>query len=155
MTIQIKKITFNEIFNVWRFKLWPERSSPIKTHSSMTLNGSIDMNVYNNTATYFGIFDKENLIAANSGHKSSLDEYRSRGLWVDINYRKKGLGKMLLQATIDQARLENCSLIWSIPRKQALSVYLGVGFRKAGDFFSTETASLNCYVIMQLERSRI
>ena len=149
-TFQIKKITFNQILTIWESMLWPRRISSIKTHSSMTLAGGIDMKIYNNTATYFGIVDKEKLIAVNSGHRSSSSDYRSRGLWVDPDYRRIGLGRILLTAAQNQARLENCTLIWSMPRKQSLSVYLSAGFKQHGDFFPTETADLNCYALMNL-----
>ena len=149
-TFQVEEISFDEILSVWQSKLWPDRKSPIKTHSSMTLLREIDMDVYNYTASYFGIFYNKNLIGVNSGHKSSKTEYRSRGLWVDLEYRRQGLGVLLLQKTQDQARIENCSLIWSIPRKESLAVYLSAGFKQHGDLFPTETADLNCYALMNL-----
>ena len=149
-TFKVQNISFDQILSVWQSKLWPDRKSEIKTHSSMTLLDGTDMGVYNYTASYFGILHNNTLIAVNSGHKVNETEYRSRGLWVDPVYRKKGLATALLKETQKQAQIENCTIIWSLPRKSALPVYRKAGFLQFGDFFSTETADLNCYAVMDL-----
>ena len=39
-----------------------------------------------------------------------------------------------------------CEMLWSIPRKTALSAYTKFGFETVGDFFKTETSDANIYV---------
>ena len=148
-------ISFEQIVRIWQNELWPDRQSPIETHSAMTWPYSwpekeIDMEIFNYDATFFGVFSKQKLIGVNSGHKSSEVEYRSRGIWVDPAFRKTGVSQLLFEMTEDQATAEGCEMIWSIPRKTALKAYTKFGFQTVGDYFGTETADANIYVIKRI-----
>ena len=156
MTYTSCEIAWKTIEPIWTSFLWPNRVSPIKGHSSMTwpYDGnplSHDMSIYNYPATYWGVYFGDQLVAVNSGHKTGDRSYRSRGLWVDPLHRKKGLAQRVLELTQKQALLENCKLLWSIPREQALSAYYKFGFITLGDYFTTETAISNIYVFKSLE----
>lgn len=134
----VQQITFQEILPIWQNKLWPNRVSKIETHSAMTWplthhSQPYSMDVFNHPATFFGIFDQDKLVAVNSGHLTAQQEYRSRGLWVDPNYRGMGLAQIILLSTIDQAKQQGAKMIWSIPRLTALSAYERVGFKTVGD----------------------
>jgi len=92
----------------------------------------------------------------NSGHLTPNDKgtkeplwYRSRGLFVLPEWRKKGLGQLLLQRTIKEAIDKGCSHIWSYPNESAISVYLNVGFTQESDFQEAEFGQ-NCYVLCKL-----
>ena len=92
----------------------------------------------------------------NSGHLTPNDKgtkeplwYRSRGLFVLPEWRKKGLGQLLLQRTIKEAIDKGCSHIWSYPNESAISVYLNVGFTQESDFQEAEYGQ-NCYVLCKL-----
>lgn len=108
------------------------------------------MEIYNYPATYWGIYHDSKIIAVNSGHMTAENHYRSRGLWVNEKFRKRGLAQVLLDAASLQAKKEGCSLIWSIPRKTALSSYKANGFTEQGNFFKTETSDANIYAIKLL-----
>jgi GNAT superfamily N-acetyltransferase len=134
----VQQITFQEILPIWQNKLWPNRVSKIETHSAMTWpythpNQPYSTDVFNYPATFFGIFDQDKLVAVNSGHLTTQQEYRSRGLWVDPEYRGMGVAQMILISTIEQAKQEGAEMIWSIPRLTALSAYERVGFKTVGD----------------------
>lgn len=134
----VQQITFQEILPIWQNKLWPNRVSKIETHSAMTWPYThpvqpYSMDVFNYPATFFGIVDQDKLIAVNSGHLTTQQEYRSRGLWVDPDYRGMGLAQRILLATINQAKKEEAKMIWSIPRLTALPAYDRVGFKTVGD----------------------
>ena len=149
--MKIERLTFEQIFDVWNDKLWPNRQSPIETHSAMTwpFEGSprpIDMNIFTYTPTFWGMFIDNKLVGVNSGHKTSDTQYRSRGIWVDPEYRGNGLAQYLFTITEHRAILEKCNMIWSIPRKTALSSYTNYGFDTVGDFIKTETSEANIYV---------
>ena len=149
--MKIERLTFEQIFDVWNDKLWPDRQSPIETHSAMTwpFEGSpqpIDMNIFTYTPTFWGMFIDNKLVGVNSGHKTSDTQYRSRGIWVDPEYRGNGLAQYLFTITEHRAILEKCNMIWSIPRKTALSSYTNYGFDTVGDFIKTETSEANIYV---------
>lgn len=136
--MKTQQITFEQILPVWQHKLWPNRASLIKTHSAMNWpsshpNQPYDMNVFNYPVYFFGIYDQDTLIAVNSGHLTTITEFRSRGLWVDPLYRGKKLAQQILLATIDQAKTSGAHMIWSIPRLTALWPYERVGFVTVGD----------------------
>lgn len=153
--MHIKRISFEQIYPVWKNQLWPNRLSAIETHSAMIwpfqeippFRPPIDMLIFDFTATFWGAYCDNILVGVNSGHQTSLTEYRSRGLWVHPDFRYRGFAKQLLTMTENQARSEGVSMIWSIPRQSALGAYTGTGYVTVGDFFGTETSESNIYAI--------
>jgi GNAT superfamily N-acetyltransferase len=153
--MEYAKITFEQILPVWEEHLWPDRVSPIETHSAMTWPYSwpdkeIDMQIFEYPASFWAAFDGERIVGVNSGHRSSEVEYRSRGIWVDPDYRGQGIAACLFDLLKNQATAEGCEMIWSIPRKTALPAYTKAGFMTVGDFLETETSDANIYAIKRL-----
>ena len=153
--MKLIRLSFDQILDIWQKKLWPNRTSAIETHSAMTwpYEGApeeYDMNVFKYPATFWGLFIDEKLVGVNSGHKTSDTQYRSRGIWVDPDYRKQGIAQNLFNMTKHQAILEKCEMIWSIPRKTALPAYTKFGFETVGDYIVTETSEANIYVKLSL-----
>lgn len=150
-----KKITFEEVFPVWNEKLWLNRKSPIESHSAMAwpfegLVDEYDMSIFDYPATFIGAYDNNKLVGVNSGHKTSDLHYRSRGLWVDPEYRRQGIAQMLFALLENQAVVEQTEMMWSLPRKSALTAYQHFGFRTVGDYIGTETSDANIYAIKRL-----
>lgn len=155
MTMNIIRLSFEDILDVWHEHLWPNRQSPIESHSVMTwpYEGNpdqYDMNIFNFPASFFGVCENDKIIGVNSGHRTTHEQYRSRGIWVHPDYRRKGASQMLFNAVKNQALSENCRMIWSIPRKTALPAYTKFGFQTVGDFIVTETSDANIYVKYEL-----
>ena len=153
--MRISRITFKEIDYIWKKHLWPNRSSAIETHSAMTwpFEGKpdqYDMKVFEYPATFWGAYLDNKLVGVNSGHKTTDEQYRSRGIWVDPEYRKRGVAQMLFLMTAHQAKVEGCEMLWSIPRKIALPAYTKFGFETVGDYIVTETSEANIYVSLAL-----
>jgi len=149
--IQTKRITFDDILLIWSTHLWPDRESAIEEVSAMTwpFEGSpdpIDMRIFDYKPTFWGAYIDNKLVGVNSGHRTTTNHYRSRGIWVDPTYRARGIAQMLFAMTEHQAILERCEIIWSIPRKTALSSYTKFGFETVGGYMETETADANIYV---------
>ena len=143
-------ISWRTILNIWETKLWKNRDSAIETHSAMTwpYSGPIpthSMRVFDYIPYFIGVYDGDKLIGVNSGHRTDDKTFRSRGLWVDPAYRKQGIAQLLFETTEQLALIEGCTLIWSVPRKTALSAYERFGFKTQGDFFGTETSEANIY----------
>jgi len=131
-----KEITFEEIKVLWETKLWVGRESPIKPMSSMTYWRDYDMEIYNKfTPTFWGVFDGSKIVGVNSGHRTDANYYRSRGIWVDPDYRGRGIAQKLFTALERQAIKEDCSKIWSIPRKSAFKAYENYGFKRTSEWF--------------------
>ena len=149
--MKIIRLSFEQITNVWQNHLWPDRESPIESHSAMTwpFEGNpeqYDMNVFNYPATFWGVYIDNKLVGVNSGHQTAGTQYRSRGIWVHPEYRKQGIAQNLFNMTKHQAVLEKADMIWSLPRKTALPAYTKFGFQTVGDFIKTETSDANIYV---------
>jgi len=95
--------------------------------------------------SFFGYFLYDKLVGVNSGHRCSDGSYRSRGLWVNQQYRNQGIGTKLLLVTIDQSKLEVSSFVWSFPRKTSWSTYKKAGFRLTSDWQPSETSEANAF----------
>ena len=146
-----RKISFDTILPIWKNELWQDRTSAIETHSAMTwpFEGApdpIDMNIFDYKPTFWGVYIDDKLVGVNSGHRTDNTQYRSRGIWVDPDYRGRGIAQQLFTSTEHQALVEDCLLLWSIPRKTALSSYTKFGFETVGGYIETETADANIYV---------
>ena len=154
-----KEISFENICHIWQTQLWPDRVSPIETHSAMTwpFDGNqleYDMDIFEYKPSFFGIFENKNIIGVNSGHRTRDNLYRSRGIWVDPKFRKSGVSQLLFDMTQAKAKQEGCHMIWSIPRKSALPAYTKFGFETVGDFFDEGMEfGPNIYVVKELYES--
>ena len=140
----ITEITFDDIFPIWRDRLWPGRVSAIQSNSSMKFLGGYDLHNKTYPATFFGYVVDGKIVAVNSGHKCHDNSYRSRGLLVFHEYRGQGIGQSILLATIEQARKENCDFVWSYPKKSSWRTYAAAGFELAGDWHDSEM-DVNAY----------
>ena len=126
--MKIVNISFDEISDIWASNLWKNRQSPIKHISSMVYLGGYDMSIYNNEPTFFAVKERNKIVAVNSGHMTIDSYYRSRGLWVSEEYRKKGLTYMLFTALNEQAQYEDAKFVWSYPRENSVGAYIKNGF---------------------------
>ena len=150
--MKIKEIDFETIKDIWLQELWINRKSEIKPVSSIKLGGGYDMNIYNYHPTFWSVVNEHKIIGVNSGFQTNDCSYRSRGIWVDQNFRRTGVATMLMEAVENQAKKENCSVLWSIPRKSALSFYENFGFTKMGEFFDEGMEfGPNCYATKRIK----
>ena len=152
-------ISFETICHIWQKHLWQNRVSPIETHSAMTwpYDGNpleFEMDIFKYDPLFFGVFHNGRIIGVNSGHRTKDNIYRSRGIWVDPESRKKGVAQLLFNATEKQAIKEGCNMIWSIPRKSALPAYTKFGFETVGNYFDEGMEfGPNIYVTKELNVS--
>jgi len=150
-----KRITFDEIEQAWKQHLWQDRTTPIETHSVMTwpFEGSppeYDMSIFEYTPTFWGTYIDNVLVGVNSGHQTSKNHYRSRGLWVHPEYRLKGVSQTLLNMTCLEGTFRGCNLVWTMPRETALPAYTKFGFKTIGGFFGTDTSESNIYAFKRI-----
>lgn len=135
---------FDTINSIWSEYLWPDRVSKIESHSAMILTGGYDIKNFDYKASYFIFKIDDKIVGCNSGHLCSDNKYRSRGLYVFPEYRRHGIGKELLLATINQGIKENCDLIWSYPRIESWGTYSSAGFALVSSWSQSETG-INAY----------
>lgn len=146
-----KKTTFDEIFPLWRYGLWPGRKSEIKPTNGIKFMGGYNKEIEKNIPTFFGAFIDNECVAVNSGFATDKFYYRSRGLYVVPKYRKNGVAYKLLAATEEEAIASGHKFLWSMPRESALIVYLLYGFKKASKMFDDNVEfGPNCFVVKDL-----
>ena len=136
--------SFTEIYPIWRTFLWPDRESKIESTSAMMFLSGYDLKNFNYTPTFFIYVIDDQIAGCNSGHMCADNSYRSRGLFVFPEHRKKGIGIELLKATIEQATVENASFVWSFPRETCWTTYKKSGFELVSNWEKSEV-SLNAY----------
>ena len=145
---QIKDIDFETILPLWKL-LWPN-TVDIQPMSSIKYLGSYDMDIYTKfKPTFLGLFDNEKLIGGISGHKSSHEDYRIRGIYILPEYRSKNLSKMLFDAIILQAKKENSTQIWSLPKQESFFSYRKKNFVQSSKWF-TNNKTTNCFAFLKI-----
>lgn len=137
-------ISFDEIYQIWNNYLWTNRESAIETHSAMNFLGGYDMKNMISIPTFFAYKLDNKIVGVNSGHMCHDNSYRSRGLFVFPEYRKQGIGKILLLATIDKGRDECANYIWSYPKRSSWPTYEVSGFTLASSWETSEL-DINAY----------
>jgi len=141
----IKQIAWEEILPIWQNKLWPGRASPIESNSAMVYLGGYDINNMTTNPAFFACMLDGKIIGVNSGHRCADGSYRSRGLWVDTNYRKLGIASSLLTFTHKHGIDLGCTSTWSYPRQSSWSAYQRAGFELSSIWTASETSDANAY----------
>jgi len=115
------------IQKLWK-ELWPNRKD-IQPMSSLAINGSIDMNIYTKySPTFWLLQTKKEDLGCVSGHPTSEESFRLRGLYVRPEYRGNSFSHKLLSEALSFARRAGYKLAWTLPRVSVLGVYESVGF---------------------------
>ena len=142
------KLEWKKIHGIWKNHLWSTRSSAIEPTSAMCFLNGYDLVHTQSTPTFFGYMIDDFIVGVNSGHACpNQHNYRSRGLWVDPNYRGHRIGQKLLTATIEQCQKEGYNQVWSYPRQTSWSTYQAVGFELVSDWETSETSEANAYCL--------
>ena len=123
----IVSVDFKNIQKLWK-ELWPNRKD-IQAMSSLAINGSIDMSIYTKYSPIFWLLQtKKEGIGCLSGHPTSEESFRLRGLYIKPEYRGNGFSHKLLSKALLFAREAGYKLAWTLPKVSVLGVYESVGF---------------------------
>lgn len=152
----VKQTTFEEVRSVWESELWVGRKSPIESNSAMRWLGGIDMELMKSPASFWAARASGTapIVGVLSGHYGGLIDsvrsYRTRGLWVDCDFRSQGIARMLMQAAVEQAKQERCERLWTFPRQSSMPAYEHLGFQRVGDWIGVNDPGAgefgpNCY----------
>lgn len=146
----IIEISFEQIIPFWQ-RLWPWHSEhTLEAYSYMQYGGGYFALDYIPDSTYFALLVDDNIVGVNSGHTTPDNLYRSRGLWIEKEYRGKGLGVPLLTAAITKAQQLNCDGVWSFPRDTSRKTYEAAGFNITSDWIISEHNIKNAYCFKKL-----
>ncbi len=144
----LTQTSFEEIYLVWKDKLWPNRESEIRPYSTIKYLGGKNPEIakFARPVFYKLVLGKK-IIGVNSGHLTSTNEYRNRGIWIDPEYRGQSLSRLFFTQSLSDAKSMGCNLLWSLPRKTAIKSYISYGFEitSGWDDFSYEFGP-NCFV---------
>jgi GNAT superfamily N-acetyltransferase len=153
--MKIKLIDFETIFPIWRDRLWPGRTDAIEPFSAMTIDRDYDMSFAESEPVFLAGYEGERIIAVNSCHLAGYNACgdlmaRSRGLWVDEEFRGLGYGFKILDRTCDMAAGLGAELIWSYPRQSSFRTYEKVGFVQLSEWLENGENGPNCYAAKRL-----
>jgi len=146
--MQLEILPFSQIQPIWENHLWPDRVSDITPTSAMSFMGGYDLQNMTSTPTFFACMIEGEIAGVNSGHMCKDNDYRSRGLYVFEKFRGKGIGTILLRATIEQAKKEEAALCWSYPKDTSWNTYAKAGFTLVSDWESAENGT-NAYCVIR------
>lgn len=150
---KVKEIGWQEIRLIWEIELWPNKKNGVAKTNEWTWKWTDDFlgknkeMAKNTSPTFFGIEIDGNIVCVNSvfmTERGIFTYYRSRGLWVDTNYRRQGLAKSILTHCLEYVRKNHGNWLWTVPRKSAFPAYKSVGFIKKSDWFDDGQFGPNC-----------
>lgn len=140
MNFSIQEVAFDVVQPIWVNQLWPGRKSPVEPLSSMAYLGGYDMNIkklYANEAKFFAAMTGGGQVAGVfSGHPTSDQYYRARGLFVFPDFQNNGVGTALVKAVIGAAETAGRSVCWCIPRATNTLFFEMSGFVSVSDPFN-------------------
>ena len=118
----------------------------------MLLGGGYDLSIHERYRPFFlGAFTTNgDLVGAISGHRTSPDSFRSRGLFVAPGYRGLGIAHELLFEVCCLAWSEGSNLVWTYPRQSAWPVYHKFGFNLRSDWIS-DGYGCNAYAVKSID----
>lgn len=75
------------------------------------------------------------LFLANTDQIPNLSQYQLRGMAVDPEYRKKDIGRKLVNFSENELRNRNVEILWCNAREIAVDFYKKLGFEVISDEF--------------------
>ena len=125
MSIEIKKVSVEDILPIRHKVLWPD-----KPFEFVKVEGDEE-------GIHFGLYEDSILVTIISlfAEGKSL---RFRKFATLPDYQNRGLGKMMILKVIEYAKKNNFERLWCDARTDALNFYERVGFKKFSEPFFKE-----------------
>ena len=134
----ISKSNFKEVSFIWKNYLWPKRIEPIEKTSALLFKEGIDMN-YKAAEVFFVKAEMDGrIVGVCSGQRTGVHEFRSRGLWVSEDFRKKGLGSKLFFEVEKEAQNRGCVNLWTLARYSSEKFYCSMEMKNFGKTYKFE-----------------
>lgn len=146
--------------NIQLRKIQAQDCIPLR-HMVLRVNHSIEACIFLGdelkSTFHLGAFLNNNLIGIvslmnnyNSTFKQN-QQYQLRGMAIHPNYHSKGVGKKLLQFSLDNLTKINANLCWCNAREKAVEFYKKNGFQVKGSKFSIPEIGAHYLMFKQLD----
>lgn len=118
---------------------WPLRHQVLRPHQ--TLQDCIYPQDQDQQSFHIGAVVDGKIACIASFHVENHSElksqfaYRLRGMATDPAFHQKGLGRAVLEKSLDELRERKCDLLWFNAREIAFPFYEKLGFQYLGDYF--------------------
>lgn len=129
--VYLEESNFEVVKEYWSHFLWPDRKSAIEETSWIDQDGKINPQLQF-AKTYFWCLklkDSSKVVGVVSGADAGSLGFRSRGLWVDEDYRNQGFGRALMLALMQKAAELGHKKVWTMPRESSVHFYESIGFK--------------------------
>tara|TARA_B100000700_G_scaffold329516_2_gene451502 strand:+ start:17 stop:466 length:450 start_codon:yes stop_codon:yes gene_type:complete len=80
----------------------------------------------------------------------SKNSYRLRGMATDSNYRRKGYGRDVMEASFQKLKVFGADILWCNARLAAISFYEFLGFKIIGEKFNIEGIGGHYYMYKEI-----
>ncbi len=142
----VRELSFAEIKEIWAKDLWNEKykievfkdgqfqPQEIKPMSCMVFNNlqRLDENIFKLYTPLFLGYYNDGIKAVNSGHKTSVLHYRTRGAWCDMDCRRKGYSHEIMEVLEEDAKKQHAEMMWTFSKTSSIPFYESCGFEKTG-----------------------
>ena len=129
MSFEFLPSDFAEVAPFWRDFLWPHRESLIEPVSAIGENGIIEMAWLAAEPRFWKIEQHGKIVGVVSAlFLSRARSVRLRGIWVDHEFRGKGLGKEMIEKVVAEFGSVGCDRLWTMARVSAALFYQSCGF---------------------------
>jgi len=81
---------------------------------------------------------------------TSDNPYRLRGMATDANFRRKGFGRELMEASFQKLKLFKADILWCNARLVAISFYKSLGFKIIGEIFDIKDIGPHYYMYKKI-----
>jgi GNAT superfamily N-acetyltransferase len=149
--IKVIPSNFEQVAPAWEKYLWDNRYK-FEATSCMLYLGGYDGQIAEKYKPFFWTaFLDGQMAGVVSGHATSAEHFRLRGLCVLPNYRNKGCASTLIGAVVEEARNQSFQLVWTAPRQHSLGIFQNLGFKKTSDFTNEGFMfGPNCYAALKI-----
>ena len=81
---------------------------------------------------------------------TSENPYRLRGMATEANFRRKGFGRELMEASFQKLKLFKADILWCNARLVAISFYKSLGFKIIGEIFDIKDIGPHYYMYKKI-----
>ena len=120
--------------------LWPKRNiAPIDNHAGL-IEFSGD-EIYKTAPKYYVYELNNSIVGTTHAYWIGIDKLRLRGTWVDPSFRKRGIGRQLINQIITD--FSDATEIITFPREGTEKFYQSLGFEILSNAVSTLNSKNN------------